>query len=84
VLAGLAFRAALLSGVSGLARGAAIALAMAVSIAGLDELRQTQHAHALRAPRRTSCSTPRALRRARRARALRRRTRPDASDAVVG
>jgi VanZ family protein len=41
VLSGLAFRAVLLSGVSGLARGAAIALAMAVSIAGLDELRQS-------------------------------------------
>jgi hypothetical protein len=33
-----------LSGVSGLARGAAIALAMASSIAGLDELRQTHDA----------------------------------------
>ena len=42
VLAGLVFRAALLSGVSGLARGAAIALAVAMSIAGLDELRQSQ------------------------------------------
>ena len=42
VLAGLAFRAALVSGVSGLARGAAIALAIAISLAGLDELRQTQ------------------------------------------
>ena len=41
VLAGLAFRAALLSGVSGLARGAAIALAMALCVAGADELRQT-------------------------------------------
>jgi len=41
VLAGLAFRAALVSGVSGLARGAAIALALAVSFAGLDELRQS-------------------------------------------
>jgi VanZ family protein len=41
VLAGLAFRAALLSGVSGLARGAAIALAIAISLAGLDERRQT-------------------------------------------
>jgi VanZ family protein len=42
VLAGLAFRAALVSGVSGLARGAAIALAIAISVAGLDELRQSQ------------------------------------------
>jgi hypothetical protein len=42
VLAGLAFRAALLSGVSGLMRGAAIALGIAVSLAGLDELRQSQ------------------------------------------
>src|SRR5262249_7239601 len=42
VLAGLAFRASLLSGVSGLVRGAAIALAMAISVAGLDEWRQTQ------------------------------------------
>jgi VanZ family protein len=42
VLGGLVFRAALLSGVSGLARGAAIAMAFAVSLAGLDELRQTQ------------------------------------------
>jgi VanZ family protein len=42
VLAGLAFRAALLSGVSGLARGAAIALALAVSLAGLDEVRQSR------------------------------------------
>jgi len=42
VFAALAFRAALLSGVSGLARGAAVALAMAVAIAGLDELRQSQ------------------------------------------
>jgi VanZ family protein len=42
VLAALAFRAALLSGVSGLARGAAAALALAVSLAGLDELRQTR------------------------------------------
>jgi VanZ family protein len=42
ILAGLAFRAALLSGVSGLARGAAVALAMAVSVAGLDEIRQTR------------------------------------------
>jgi VanZ family protein len=42
VLAGLAFRAALVSGVSGLARGAAIALAIAVSLAGLDELRQSR------------------------------------------
>jgi VanZ family protein len=41
VLAGLAFRAALRSGVSGFARGAAIALACAVAIAGLDELRQS-------------------------------------------
>jgi VanZ family protein len=42
VLAALAFRAALVSGVSGLARGAAIALAIAVSLAGLDELRQSR------------------------------------------
>lgn len=42
VLAGLAFRAALVSGVSGLVRGAAIALAIAVSLAGLDELRQSR------------------------------------------
>ena len=42
VLAGLSFRAALLSGVSGLVRGAAVALAMAVSVAGLDEMRQSQ------------------------------------------
>jgi VanZ family protein len=42
VLAGLAFRAALVSGVSGLARGAAIALAIAVSLAGFDELRQSR------------------------------------------
>ncbi len=42
VLAALAFRAALLSGVSGLMRGAAVALAMAIAIAGLDELRQAQ------------------------------------------
>jgi VanZ family protein len=42
VLAGLAFRAALLSGAPGLARGAAIALAMAICLAGLDELRQTR------------------------------------------
>jgi len=42
VLAGLAFRAALLSGVSRLARGAAIALAMAVSFAGIDEVRQSK------------------------------------------
>lgn len=42
VLAGLAFRAALLSGVSGLARGAVIALAIALAIAGLDELRQSR------------------------------------------
>ena len=42
VLAVLAFRAALVSGVSGLARGAAIALAIAVSLAGLDELRQSR------------------------------------------
>jgi hypothetical protein len=42
VLAGLALRAALVSGVSGWMRGAAIALAIAVSLAGLDELRQSQ------------------------------------------
>jgi VanZ family protein len=42
VLAGLSFRAALVSGVSGLARGAAIALAIAIATAGLDELRQSQ------------------------------------------
>ncbi len=42
VLAGLSFRAALVSGVSGLARGAAIALAIAISLAGLDELRQSR------------------------------------------
>jgi VanZ family protein len=42
VLAALAFRAALVSGVSGLARGAAIALAIALSLAGLDEMRQTK------------------------------------------
>jgi VanZ family protein len=42
VLAVLACRAALMSGVSGLTRGAAAALALAVSLAGLDELRQTQ------------------------------------------
>ncbi len=40
VLACLAFRAALLSGVTGLARGAGVALALAVSVAGLDEARQ--------------------------------------------
>jgi VanZ family protein len=45
VLAGLAFRAALLSGVSGLLRGAAVALGLAVSLAGLDEYRQS-HTHA--------------------------------------
>jgi VanZ family protein len=42
VLAALAFRAALLSGVSGLVGGGAVALAIAVGIAGLDELRQAQ------------------------------------------
>jgi VanZ family protein len=42
VLSGLAFRAALVSGVSGLARGAAIALAIAISLAGFDELRQSR------------------------------------------
>jgi VanZ family protein len=41
VLAALSFRAALLSGVPGLLRGAAIALAIAVSLAGLDEYRQS-------------------------------------------
>ena len=84
VLAGLAFRAALLSGVSGLARGAAIALAMAVSIAGLDELRQAQ------TPTRTGAASDVALDAAGASvalaalAALRRRARPDASDAVVG
>jgi VanZ family protein len=42
VLAVLAFRAALLSGVSGLARGAAVALGLAIGLAGLDELRQSR------------------------------------------
>lgn len=44
VLAGLAFRAALLSGVSGSLRGAAVALGLAVGMAGLDELRQSRTA----------------------------------------
>jgi VanZ family protein len=84
VLAGLAFRAALLSGVSGLARGAAIALTMAVSIAGLDELRQT------RTRTRTGAASDVALDAAGATvalaalGALRRRARPDPSDAVVG
>ena len=42
VLAALAFRAALLSGVPTPMRGAAIALAIAISMAGLDEWRQSQ------------------------------------------
>jgi len=42
VLGGLAFRAALLSGALGIVRSAAIAFAIAVSLAGLDELRQTR------------------------------------------
>ena len=84
VLAGLAFRAALLSGVSGLARGAAVALAMAVSIAGLDELRQTK-THT-----RTGAASDVALDAAGATAALaalgvlRRRSRTSATDAVVG
>ena len=42
VLSALAFRAALLSGVSGLLRSAAVALGLAVGVAGLDELRQSR------------------------------------------
>jgi VanZ family protein len=42
VLAGLTFRATLLSGVPGLLSGAAVAFGLAVGIAGLDELRQSQ------------------------------------------
>jgi hypothetical protein len=84
VLAGLAFRAALLSGVSGLARGAAVALAMAVSIAGLDELRQTQtRTRTGRRVRRRARRRGR-LGRARRARALAPPLAARASDAVVG
>jgi VanZ family protein len=41
VLAALAFRAALLSGVTTAMRGAAVAFGLALSIAGLDELRQS-------------------------------------------
>jgi VanZ family protein len=84
VLAGLAFRAALLSGVSGLARGAAVALALAVSIAGLDELRQS------RTQTRTGAAADVALDAAGATVALtalgllRRRARPSTSDAVVG
>lgn len=55
VLAGLSFRAVLVSGVSGLARGAAIALAIAISLAGLDELRQS------RTPARTGAASDVAL-----------------------
>jgi len=84
VLAALAFRAALLSGVSGLVRGAAVALAVAVSIAGLDEVRQT------RTRTRTGTASDVALDAAGASAALaalgalRRRARPDARDAVVG
>ena len=84
VLAGLAFRAALLSGVSGLARGAAIALALAVSIAGLDELRQS------RSSARTGAASDVALDAAGASLALaalsvvRRRTRAATGDVVVG
>src|SRR6185503_6656471 len=84
VLAGLAFRAALLSGVSGLARGAAIALAMAVSIAGLDELRQTKTRTRTGAASDVALDAAGATVALAALGALRRRARPDPSDAVVG
>jgi VanZ family protein len=84
VLAGLAFRAALLSGVSGLARGAAIALAMAVSIAGLDELRQTTTRTRTGAASDVALDAAGATVALAALGALRRRARPDPSDAVVG
>jgi VanZ family protein len=84
VLAGLAFRAALLSGVSGLARGAAIALAMAVSIAGLDELRQTRTRTRTGAASDVALDATGATVALAALGALRRRARPGASDPVVG
>ena len=84
VLAGLAFRAALLSGVSGLARGAAIALAMAVSIAGLDELRQTKTRTRTGAASDVALDAAGATAALAALGALRRRARPGPSDAVVG
>ena len=84
VLAGLAFRAALLSGVSGLVRGAAIALAMAVAIAGLDELRQSQTTTRTGAASDVALDAAGASAALAALAALRRRVRPDASDAVVG
>jgi len=84
VLAGLAFRAALLSGVSGLARGAAIALAMAVSIAGLDELRQTRTHTRTGAASDVGLDAAGASAALAALGALRRRTRTPTHDAVVG
>jgi len=84
VLAGLTFRAALLSGVSGLLRGAAVALGLAVSLAGLDEYRQSL-THT-----RTGAASDVLLDAAGASAALgalslaRRRARPAARDAVVG
>src|ERR1700752_1267632 len=84
VLAGLAFRAALLSGVSGLARGAAVALAMAVSIAGLDELRQTHTRTRSGAASDVALDAAGASAALALLGSLRRRARPRSSDAVVG
>jgi VanZ family protein len=84
VLAGLAFRAALVSGVTGLARGAALAFALAVSVAGLDEWRQSY------SKARTGAATDVGLDALGASGALaalgflRRRARPGAGDAVVG
>jgi len=83
VLAGLAFRAALLSGISGLARGAAVALALAVSIAGLDELRQTKTRTRTGAASDVALDAAGASAALAALGALRRRARPGASGTVV-
>jgi VanZ family protein len=76
VLAALAFRAALLSGVSGLMRGAAVALALAIGIAGLDELRQAQSVARTGAPSDVMLDAAGASAAIAALSALRRRTRP--------
>jgi VanZ family protein len=76
VLAALAFRAALLSGMPGLMRGAAVALAIAIGIAGLDELRQSHSAARTGAPTDVMLDAAGASAAIAALHAFRRRTRP--------